>query len=101
MSKYKEIFESSYKTPMNLQKSETMLIGGISSSSRTFNQQIPERKSGFQVLNGFTAIYTYYYFEKDGNAFAILVNRMTPSDAAFTEGAEERISKFIGSFQAN
>jgi hypothetical protein len=101
LTKYKEVFESTYKTPMDPQRDETVLIGGISSSSTTFTQQVPERKSGMQVAKGFTAIYTYYYFEKDGNAFAILINRMAPGDETFTKGAEERVSKFIGSFQAN
>ncbi len=101
LSKYKEVFESSYKAPMQLQGNEPVSISGLDSTASSFVQEIPERRSGGQVAHGFTALFTYYYLERNGNAYAILVNRAAPGDAGFAEGAEGRISKFIRSFQAN
>jgi hypothetical protein len=98
-AQYFELFEERYGTtlePINLQDHQ---ISGVSATSATFGQYIPERSALGLSADAVDIWHSYYYLERGENAAFIWINRPQPNQPGATPGAEERIDAFINSFE--
>ena len=108
LSRYTEKFQSSYKTNLTQQRSETITVGPLQAVSHFFVQQIPERSDGLRTAMAFTALHSSYFLEDGETAAFIWINRMSVgSDSPYkaliarSVKAEERAKQFINSFRLN
>jgi len=74
-------------------------ISGVSATSATFAQHIPERSALGINAAAVDIWHSYYYLERGENAAFIWINRPKPGQAEAAEGAEQRIDTFINSFE--
>ncbi|MEH6563942.1 MAG: hypothetical protein V7756_01250 [Halopseudomonas sp.] len=98
-AQYFQLFEERYHTtlePINLQDHR---ISGVSATSATFGQHIPQRSALGLSAEAVDIWHSYYYLERGDNAAFIWINRPQPDQAGASAGAEERIEAFIDSFE--
>lgn len=98
-AQYFQLFEERYETtlePITLQDHE---ISGVSATSATFGQHIPERSALGINAAAVDIWHSYYYLERGDNAAFIWINRPQPDQPGAASGAEERIAAFIDSFE--
>ncbi|MEH6491442.1 hypothetical protein [Halopseudomonas sp.] len=98
-AQYFQLFEERYGTslePITLQDHQ---ISGVSATSATFGQYIPERSALGMSADAVDIWHSYYYLERGDNAAFIWINRPQPNQPGATPGAEERIEDFINSFE--
>ena len=98
-AQYFKLFEERYETtlePITLQDHE---VSGVTATSATFGQHIPQRSALGLNAEAVDIWHSYYYLERGDNAAFIWINRPQPNQPGATQGAEERIEGFIDSFQ--
>lgn len=98
-AQYFQLFEERYNTtlePITLQDHE---VSGVSATSATFGQHIPERSALGISAEAVDIWHSYYYLERGDNAAFIWINRPQPDQPGAASGAEERIAAFIDSFE--
>ncbi len=98
-AQYFKLFEERYETtlePITLQDHE---VSGVTATSATFGQHIPQRSALGLNAEAVDIWHSYYYLERGDNAAFIWINRPQPNQPGATQGAEERIQDFIDSFE--
>lgn len=100
-AQYFELFEERYNTTLEPITLQDQQISGVTATSATFGQHIPQRSALGMTADEVDIWHSYYYLERGDNAAFIWINRPQPDQAGATPGAEQRIRDFIDSFQLN
>ncbi len=96
---YKKQMESAYNTPFRNRAVKTIASSGIQTMLVTYSQHIPERSSLGVTAKALDVLHSCTYIEKNDNSAFICINRMAPNADNASEGAEDRLKRFITSFQ--
>lgn len=96
---YRKLFEGAYKTPFKNHRTKQIMVSNVPVILNTYSQHIPERSSLGRTAMALDVLHSCFYLAKGKNAAYVCINRIAPGTEGASVDAEQRIEKFIGSFE--